>query len=41
MSQLPLRVGEMALNAKTVSESARREIIEGRLPDHAWSADGR
>jgi|SRR6185437_3462571 len=39
MSQLPLRVGEMALNAKTVSESVRREVIEGRLPDHAWPAD--
>jgi NTE family protein len=41
LSQLPLRVGELALNAKTVSESARREIIEGRLPDHAWPADGK
>jgi NTE family protein len=41
MTQLPLRIGEMALNAKTVSESVRREIIERRLPDQAWSADGR
>src|SRR5690348_11811953 len=41
LSQLPLRVGELALNAKTVSESARREVIEGRLPDHAWPADGK
>jgi NTE family protein len=41
MTQLPLRIGEMALNAKTVSESVRREVIERRLPDQAWSADGR
>src|SRR5689334_20615687 len=40
MSQLPLRVGEMALNAKTVSESVRREVIEGRLPDPAWPTAG-
>jgi NTE family protein len=40
LSQLPLRVGEMALNAKTVSESVRREVIERRLPDHAWPAHG-
>jgi NTE family protein len=39
LSQLPIRVGEMALNAKTVSESARREIIEGRLPVHEWPSD--
>jgi NTE family protein len=38
-AQLPLKVGELALNAKTVAESARREIIEGRLPDHDWPAD--
>lgn len=38
LSHLPLRIAELALNAKTVPESARREVIEGRLPDHAWSA---
>jgi NTE family protein len=41
MTQLPLRIGEMALNAKTISESVRREVIEGRLPDPSWPADGR
>jgi NTE family protein len=37
-SVLPVRIGELALNAKTVPEPVRREVIEGRLPDHAWPA---
>jgi NTE family protein len=41
LTQLPLRVGEMALNAKTVSESVRREVIAARLPAAAWPADGK
>jgi NTE family protein len=34
--QLPRRIGEMALNAKTVPEPVRRAVIAGRLPSHTW-----
>jgi NTE family protein len=32
------RIGTVALNAPTVPESARRKVIEGRLPSHDWPA---
>jgi NTE family protein len=32
------RMGVFALAAKTVSEAARREVVAGRLPAHAWPA---
>ena len=30
------QVGELALRADTVPEARRREVIAGRLPEHAW-----
>jgi len=30
------QVGELALQADTVPEAGRREVIAGRLPDHSW-----
>ncbi|GAA1102320.1 patatin-like phospholipase family protein [Kitasatospora arboriphila] len=36
--ELRRSVCEMALAAETVSEPARREVIEGRLPRHDWPA---
>ncbi|MEW1914715.1 patatin-like phospholipase family protein [Kitasatospora sp. NPDC085895] len=36
--ELRRAVCEMALAAETVSEPARREVIEGRLPRHDWPA---
>jgi NTE family protein len=35
---LRLKTGELALNADTVPEAARREVIAGRLPVHEWPA---
>ncbi|MBB3605599.1 NTE family protein [Mycolicibacterium sp. BK556] len=32
------RIGTVALNAPTVTEAARRKVIEGRLPSHDWPA---
>lgn len=32
------RIGRMALEAKTVSEAARRAVIAARLPSHEWPA---
>jgi NTE family protein len=34
--ELARRVGELALNADTVSEPARRAVIAGRLRQHQW-----
>jgi NTE family protein len=34
--ELRRRIGALALAADTVPESARLEVIEGRLPVHAW-----
>jgi NTE family protein len=34
--QFRVRIGAMALAAKTVSEADRREVISARLPSHAW-----
>jgi NTE family protein len=34
--ELRRRIGELALRADTVSETARRAVVDGRLPMHAW-----
>ncbi|GAB2720951.1 patatin-like phospholipase family protein [Kitasatospora kifunensis] len=35
-TELRKQVGRLARDAETVSPAARREVIEGRLPVHAW-----
>ncbi|MFI9272677.1 patatin-like phospholipase family protein [Kitasatospora sp. NPDC052896] len=35
-SELRRQLGELALSVETVSERARFEVIEGRLPVHSW-----
>lgn len=35
-TELRKQAGRLALSAETVSPAARREVIEGRLPVHAW-----
>ncbi|MQY38642.1 hypothetical protein SRB17_66550 [Streptomyces sp. RB17] len=34
--ELRRKVGEVALGSRTVSEEARRAVIESRLPSHGW-----
>lgn len=36
LTDLRRRIGKVALAAKTVSEPARRAVIESRLPSHDW-----